>query len=212
MSIQGLQFDSVIGYKHFTSTQMARSKADILHFAGHATAAENSPWLYSVDKHGVPNIISREQISSMDLPFSLVVLSACETGIGEFNAGEGVNSLAYSFMTAGVNSLVFSLWEVNDKSTAELMKFFYRNLKNGSHPSQALRNAKINFINSTPPETRSPYYWAGFVCTTVDRSPLETNYSQLIRDRLSYLLTIGGVIGILFLILFFRHRYLWKNY
>ncbi len=93
----------------------------------------------------------------------LVVLSACNTSLGEIAEGEGVMSLARGFFYAGANTVISSLWNANDKSTAQIMESFYNNLEKGQTKSKALHNAKIKYLKSTSLSDASPHYWAGFV-------------------------------------------------
>lgn len=89
------------------------------------------------------------EISQMDINAQLVVLSACETGFGKFEQGEGVMSLARSFMYAGVPSLVVSLWQINDLSTAIIMQHFYGGLAKGLNKSLALKDTKQKYLAGT---------------------------------------------------------------
>ncbi|MEM7039273.1 MAG: CHAT domain-containing protein, partial [Bacteroidota bacterium] len=88
-------------------------------------------------------------------------LSACETGLGELKRGEGIIGLARAFAYAGARSTVMSLWSVDDAETAALMTEFYAQLKSGKSKDEALRAAKLAYLekNSVP----HPYFWAGFV-------------------------------------------------
>jgi CHAT domain-containing protein len=91
------------------------------------------------------------------------VLSACNTSLGKIAKGEGVMSLARGFFYAGTNTVISSLWNANDKSSAQIMESFYSNLDKGQTKSKALHNAKIKYINSTSLSDASPHYWATFV-------------------------------------------------
>jgi len=91
----------------------------------------------------------------------LVVLSACETGLGKLKAGQGIDGLAYSFHSAGVDQVVSSLWKVGDLETKELMTRFYENLwQLGLKPQDALRKAQRDLFQR--PEFRMPIAWAAF--------------------------------------------------
>lgn len=91
----------------------------------------------------------------------LVVLSACDTGIGEVKNGEGVYGLRRAFLLAGTESLVMSLWSVSDYATRELMTDYYKNMKNGIGRGEALRQAKLAMMKKKGRE--HPFYWSGFI-------------------------------------------------
>jgi len=109
------------------------------------------------------NFLQAYEISRLKLNADMVVLSACETGYGEFEQGEGIVSLARSFMYAGTPSLVVSLWQVNDFSTAEIMKHFYQNLANGMQKDEALRYAKLHYIKIAEGLAAHPAFWSPFI-------------------------------------------------
>ena len=98
---------------------------------------------------------------NLTLPADLVVLSACETGLGKQIAGEGLVGLTRGFMYAGASRVVASLWKVDDVATAELMGRFYRGmLKEGLRPAAALRQAQMEM--QAQKRWADPYYWAAF--------------------------------------------------
>ena len=99
----------------------------------------------------------------MPVNADLVVLSACETGIGEQQRGEGVLSLARAFAFAGAKSIVASLWSVNDQSTMQIMDNFYKEIKAGKPKNIALANAKRSYLLQNPGLGAHPFFWAGFV-------------------------------------------------
>ena len=91
------------------------------------------------------------------------MLSACETGVGKVTEGDGVHGLRRALVIAGAETLVMSLWQVDDKATRELMTGYYERLKAGEGRSEALRQVQLKMLRS---ERRShPYYWASFVPT-----------------------------------------------
>ena len=102
------------------------------------------------------------EIYNLKLPATdLVVLSACQTGLGKEVRGEGVVGLTRGFMYAGAPRVVVSLWNVSDRATADLMKSFYQGmLAKGLRPAAALRSAQIEMLKQR--QWRAPYYWAAF--------------------------------------------------
>lgn len=102
-------------------------------------------------------------IYNLRLRADLVMLSACETGLGEWFDGEGVVSLARAFSFAGARSVVTALWSVNDQSTLDLTDYFYKALSEGKTKNTALAGAKREYLKNHPGAASHPFYWAGFV-------------------------------------------------
>ncbi|MEM9809576.1 MAG: CHAT domain-containing protein, partial [Cyanobacteria bacterium P01_D01_bin.56] len=100
----------------------------------------------------------------------LVVLSACDTGLGDIANGEGVYGLRRSFAIAGAESQLMSLWWVSDEGTQVLMSGYYKNLEQGMGRSEALRAVQLELLND--PQYNYPYYWASFILAG-DWKPLE---------------------------------------
>jgi CHAT domain-containing protein/Tfp pilus assembly protein PilF len=150
----------------------------VLHLAMHGLLNEKNPILSSLafTENGdstQDNFLQAYEISQMQLNAQLVVLSACETGYGKFQQGEGVMSLARSFMYAGAPSLLVSLWQVNDASTSLVMQSFYKHLAKGMTKSAALRQAKLDYINAVKdPMVAHPAFWSPFILIG-DESPVE---------------------------------------
>lgn len=144
---------------------------DILHLAMHGLVDQENPFASALafTENGdslEDNFVYAYELTQMKIPAQLVVLSACETGFGRFEKGNGVASLARSFMYAGVPSLVVSLWQVNDASTAIIMQEFYANLAKGQNKAEALRIAKFEYIKKAAeknPMAAHPAFWAPFV-------------------------------------------------
>jgi CHAT domain-containing protein/tetratricopeptide (TPR) repeat protein len=147
--------------------------------SGVALAGANS-WLRGeqLPDGAEDGILTAEEVSGLDLRGTeLVVLSACETGLGEILSGEGVFGLRRSFVLAGARSLVISLWKIPDIQTKELMIEFYTRLIAGEARSEALRNAQLTMKK----RHADPFYWGAFVCQG-DTSPL-TNISTRLAGR-----------------------------
>ena len=106
-------------------------------------------------------IVNGEDVVAMDLTVTeMVVLSACQTGLGDLVAGEGAIGLRRAFMVAGARTLVLSLWSVPDEQTQMLMTYFYEGLLNGKGRAASLRDGQQR-VRAMYPE---PYYWAAFIC------------------------------------------------
>jgi CHAT domain-containing protein/Tfp pilus assembly protein PilF len=140
----------------------------IVHFATHGLLNNKHPELSGlvlslVNREGErqDGFLKLQDIYDLKLPADLIVLSGCETGLGEEISGEGLIGLTRGFMYAGASRVVASLWSVSDIATAELMGKFYKSMeKDGMSPAAALRAAQIQMW--THPEWKSAYYWAAF--------------------------------------------------
>jgi CHAT domain-containing protein/Tfp pilus assembly protein PilF len=100
---------------------------------------------------------------NLRLNADLVTLSACETGVGKIQRGEGIISLARAFAYAGAKSIVTSLWQVDNAATKDLMRAFYQHLRAGKSKSAALHAAKLDYLQTHPGEAAHPFFWAGLV-------------------------------------------------
>jgi CHAT domain-containing protein/tetratricopeptide (TPR) repeat protein len=139
--------------------------------SGLALAGANT-WLKAGNppEEAEDGLLTAEDVTGLDLlATELVVLSACETGLGQVHVGEGVFGLRRAFVIAGARSLVMSLWKVPDEPTRELMEDFYRRLLAGEAKAEALRQAQLAMRAKYP----EPYYWGAFICQG-DPSPLGT--------------------------------------
>jgi len=153
----------------------AARNAQVLHFACHAIADNANPLasalMLAPPGHEKGRLTTETILLSWQTNADLIVLSACETGVGLTRRYEGVYSLARAFMYAGARSVCASLWAVSDRSTAILMREFYKRYARGTTKDQALREAqralaRASWDNATPDEKQrftDPYYWAGFV-------------------------------------------------
>ena len=144
-------------------------KYRIVHFATHGFLNDEHPELSGLvlslfDAQGRPQdgYLRLHDIYNLKLPVELVVLSACNSGLGKEIRGEGLVGIVRGFMYAGAARVVASLWKVEDEATAALMKRFYQKmLQEGLPPAKALRMAQLDVRQQK--RWQSPYYWAAFV-------------------------------------------------
>ncbi|MBI4748522.1 MAG: CHAT domain-containing protein [Acidobacteria bacterium] len=154
---------------HTKVTTADIGKYQYLHFATHGLLDTEHPEfsalvLSLVDEKGnrQKGFLRMMEVYNLDLAAQLVVLSACETGLGKEIRGEGLIGLTRGFMYAGAPSVVVSLWSVSDQGTSELMKRFYRGLLTEKlRPAAALRKAQIELMGQKA--WNSPFYWAPFI-------------------------------------------------
>jgi CHAT domain-containing protein len=140
--------------------------ADIIHLATHSLINENNPLtskLFLNNDQTEDGLLHTFELFNLVLKADLVTLSACNTGYGELQRGEGVISLARGFMYANVQNILMSLWAVPDQSTEKLISSFYQNIHNGLDYNESLRNSKLEYLKNSDENTAHPYYWAGFV-------------------------------------------------
>lgn len=150
-------------FKHYAEN------SGILHLAMHALTNDQAP-LYSqlifsesTDTTLEDGKLHAYELYNMRLNAELAVLSACETGTGKQQKGEGIMSLSRAFKYAGCPNVVMSLWKADDLTTKEIISHFFGNLKAGMGKATALQQARRDFLLSTKKENAHPYYWATFV-------------------------------------------------
>ena len=149
------------------SGELARYR--YLHFATHGLLNDQHPALSGlalsqVDREGreLEGNLRLAEIQELRLPAEMIVLSACNTGLGKDIRGEGLLGLTQGFLRAGAARVLVSLWDVNDRATAALMMSVYRGvLRQGRTPAASLRAAQLEMMKS--PQWRAPYFWAPFV-------------------------------------------------
>ena len=140
---------------------------DILHLSLHAKGSlknifDNKIW-FSSDKK---DFLYGFDLSGKTSKIPLIVLSACETGLGDATSGEGVYSISRYFFQAGAKTVLASLWQIDDCQSATIFESFYRNIKNGQKAKQALCEAKRLFVNDIKGDelTYYPSFWSGIIC------------------------------------------------
>lgn len=173
----------------------------ILHLSTHGLANDQGGDYSFLAFTEIADSIDNEFVYVRDLynkqlPAEMVVLSACETGIGQLQKGEGMISLAKGFSFAGVKSLITTLWSINESSTKELLIPFYKNIKTGMPKQLALHQAQLELVRSQA--YAHPYYWAAFI-PIGDMRPIELNncYCSLL---------IGASLGVILLLLVWLKR------
>lgn len=149
--------DQVATRQAFLSRQKT---CQILHLSTHAFGytPEQPPHIVFYD-----SLLTMADIYKLSVPADLVVLSACQTQTGQLASGEGVLGLGRAFIYAGTGSVIASLWNLNDRYTSQLMGDFYQHLAAHETKAEALRQAKLSFLDNptVPSFQKSPYYWAG---------------------------------------------------
>jgi len=208
LSYSVLEADAI--KKLFTSKMLMHAEANsetfsseidnysILHISTHAlggTFNEEASILF------FDRALNVEELYGLHFFAELVVLSACDTGIGKVIKGEGALSLARAFQYAGAGNVLFSLWQVNDKTTAELMTYYYENLKKTQSRDFALHSASLDYLQNKNIDNsrKSPYYWGAFVYYGTTDLPQESGY-------LIWYLIGGGILVILILFFLFKIR------
>ncbi len=169
------------GRATLTNFMMNAPLFNVIHLATHASANDAYPdysYLAFTDTQDSTegNILYIKDLYNTTLNADMVTLSACQTGIGKLQKGQGMLSLSKGFYYAGAKSLVNTLWKINDKSTVTLMEYFYKGLSEGKSKTEALRDAKLKYLKTTDDDLlRHPYYWAAFVVSG-DVAPITETY------------------------------------
>jgi CHAT domain-containing protein len=137
----------------------------ILHFACHAILDERLPFrsalvLSKEDSFEEDGFLQVSEIYNLRMSSNLVILSACQTGRGRLEKGEGVLGLPRIFFYSGAKSVVSTLWRIDDKSTSIFMNYFYGFLAQGNNKAHSLQMAKLKMLKS---KYTHPFYWAAFV-------------------------------------------------
>lgn len=171
----------------------------VLHLGTHAEMNPVAP-MYSRlvlskdnDTTGMDGYLHAYEIYELDLKAQLAVLTACETGTGRNDDGEGVRSLGHAFAYAGCPSLVMSLWKIDEKASSEIIERFYRYLAKGMPKHKALQQAKLDHLAAAQDELVLPYYWAGMVLVG-DIAPVEVGRSGLMWWVLGGVLVLGLLV------------------
>lgn len=167
----------------------------IIHIGSHAEADDNNPQLarliFSKDPNDYlkDNSLWLKDIYSCDLSSELSILTACETGASNNITGEGTISIGHAFSFAGSRSMLTALWKVDEQVSMEIVSLFYENMAKGMDKDEALRNAKLKFLETADDRQLTPDSWAGLILMG-DISPVE-----LERKRpAGFFLILGGIL------------------
>jgi CHAT domain-containing protein/Tfp pilus assembly protein PilF len=152
-----------------TEEQLKNLRLDdykIIHFATHSLIDDKKPTrssiVLSLNEDTVEDgFVQMREIYNLNLNADLITLSACQTGLGQFIRGEGIEGLNRAFFFAGSSAVLMSLWAVNDQATYQLMERFYTHLRSSKQIASSLQKAKLEMIDSDM--VSHPYYWAGFI-------------------------------------------------
>lgn len=172
----------------------------ILHLATHAKAHDYEPLLSLLAF--ADTFAPLPELAGEHLPAELVVLSACESGLGQLQDGEGVISLARAFTQAGARALVTTLWSVEDRATARIMADFYRYLREGLTKDAALRQARLDYLAMAESAFAHPFFWAGLTAS----GNMQVLHKSKNNKTPRWVLGIGLISIAIFLFLFVKNR------
>ena len=189
-------------YQDYEATEEAfwkeASQYDVLHFAMHTLINDDNPMysqlVFTLNNDTAENkdgLLNTYEIYNADLKARLAVLSACNTGSGKLQKGEGIMSLARGFFYAGVPGIVMTLWAVEDQSGSELMKLFYQHLSDGYEIDIALQKAKLEYLATADMLTAHPYLWSGYV---------NIGYNGSLYQKQKALPYLAGALGLVIIL------------
>jgi CHAT domain-containing protein len=165
----------ITGGKLFENSEASESayknesgKYDIIHLAMHTLLNDKDPMhstlIFSHKNDSLEDgYLKTFEIYGIPLKAKMVVLSSCNTGNGIFYSGEGILSLARGFIYSGCQSVIMSMWEIEDRSGTDVVEMFYRNLMKGCSKSVALRKARSTFLKGADQLRSHPYFWSALV-------------------------------------------------
>jgi CHAT domain-containing protein len=137
------------------------NKHNILHISTHASGGD---FIVPAHIEFIDQTLELPELYALSMSPQLVVLSACETGVGKVQKGEGAMSLARGFQYAGSKNILFTLWQVNDQTTARWMQLFYQGLATNGSAYKSQYDAKLSYLadSNISNAKKSPYYWSAF--------------------------------------------------
>jgi CHAT domain-containing protein len=177
---------------------------DIIHLAMHTLMNDKDPMrstlIFSPESDTLNDgYLKTFEVYGLPLKAKMVVLSSCNTGSGFLSTGEGILSLARGFIFSGSQSVVMSMWEIEDRSGTDIVKLFYKNLKKGYSKSESLRRARIYYLKNSDQLRSHPYFWSALVVYG-NNNPLY--YSRFIVAGLAVVVVLLSLLTALY----FRKR------
>ncbi|MBN8578429.1 MAG: CHAT domain-containing protein [Cytophagales bacterium] len=152
----------------------------VFHIAAHVVNDSIRPYRSSIFINDNDSI-TVEALSNSRIRPQLAILNGCQTGSGTYYQSEGTISFARSLYSLGAESVLMTLWSVDDKATAEVLKLFYHEMESGNDLDDALRNAKMSFLNREGnSEMTNPYYWAGLQLSGKAEPIVKTKYLSVV--------------------------------
>lgn len=162
-----IKLEDRMATKDHVMEELYKNVYAVLHFATHSKSDDQRPQDAKIaltaikDSSESNDFLSFAEILNLRLNADMVVLSACETGLGEFQRGEGIMSLSRAFAYAGAKSVITTLWSVDDRSTSQLMQNFYERLDQGRYKSIAMQKSKLQYLEQSDDRHAHPFFWAG---------------------------------------------------
>jgi CHAT domain-containing protein len=178
----------------------------IIHLAMHTYLNDqnpmNSAMIFSQDNDSPEDgFLYTYEVYGIPMKARMVVLSSCNTGNGILSSGEGILSLARGFLYSGCQSVVMSMWEVDDKSGTEVMKMFYDNLLKGKSKAQALKDARTSYLKNASQLRSHPYFWSSLVVYGENKPVYSKHGMPLIVT------CFLGILAVSLIVYFLKRRY-----
>lgn len=168
-----------------TTLPMDTFNVNIFHIASHVVNDSLQPYRSAIYFNDTDNVTIADLSNSKIRP-TLAILNGCQTGNGTYYQSEGTISFARAFYRMGAESVLMTLWSVDDKSTADILGAFYKEMENGNRLDESLNLAKKKFIkNASTDELANPYYWAGLQLSGKAEPLYETDYSWIFLTSIS---------------------------
>ena len=210
------QAQALFGGEAFINSQATKANLSkvgstgILHLATHGLVDDSDPMqskllFWSDGEVQQDGSLSALEIYNMELQSKLAILSACNTGVGKINKGEGILNLSRAFQYAGSPNIIMSLWQATDFSTSFIIRSFLENVKDGNTLDKSLQQAKLSYLNSADPYQAHPANWASFVFMG-NNQPIQFEGSI-------WAWFIGGIILIMMalLVMYYVRRHYFSN-